>query len=539
MCHTQIGLSVLVRIEGSFVYNFVKKLHFMSKIKQILSQGSQKFGFWIVLGAGAILRLLMLSSRPIWYDEAFSLLYSSKSISAMIAGTLTTTGGEAADIHPLGYYATLKYWLEIWGNSVWAGRLLSVLVSLLTIALVYVFVRAFVEEKFAWVIAGFVALSPFYIHYSQEIRMYALMSFALVLATLSLFKGMEVGKWGWWVVFAVASTAAQYTQQLAAVYLLSLALIPVIKRDRQAVFRTVLAGVGAIVLYLPWLIHLPEQLSTTQVYWVSVPKLSRFLTLFLAFVTGLPLPGMLLWVGFAASLVVLTIGVMASIRIFRQERGRKVFGFWLAYLAFVPPVLLWLVSQVHPVYIERALLTSAIMFAAWVGWLVVHKYTPVVEKGILTAVFVLGAGMGIWVHYTYVGFPYADYQGLGETLMVEVEPDEVIVHSNKLSFLPMYYFYQHEIPQTFVADAEGSASDTLHLATQQVLGFEEKDSLTDAVGESAGVWFLIYQEAIVEAEEKLGLPSHPHLDWLDAHYQLVAEEQWGDLWVRHYRVASP
>ncbi len=489
----------------------------------------------LVLLLGLVVRLGGLFSRPIWYDEAFSLLFSPISISEMVSATLGFSGGGAAENHPLGYYVLLKFWLEVWGNSVWAARLLSIMFGILTVYLIYELAKVLVGKEKAWVVALFVAVSPFHVHYSQEIRMYALMTFALALATLSLFKGMDGGKKWWWGIFAVAAALAQYAQQLSGIYLACLALIPVFRRDKKAVLYTFLGGIGAVVLYLPWLVHLPDQIASTQVYWVQVPLLSRFLTTFLAFVAGLPLNGVWLWVGFGILIIVLVFGGMASVRILRGKDSEQIRGIWFAYLATVPVIALWGISQIRPVYIERALLTSAVMFSAWMGVLVASKMTPAFERYLLASLLSAGALIGVVTHYTFSGFSYADFEGIGHYLEEHISENELIVHSNKLSFLPMYYYFRDEIPQEFVGDVEGSATDTLHDDTQAVFGIQEKDGLADAVDDAGGIWFLIYQEAINEVERNFDLAEHPHLEWLNAHYQLVEEEQWGDLWVIHYR----
>ena len=62
------------------------------------------------------------------------------------------------------------------------------------------------------------------------------------------------------------------------------------------------------------------------------------------------------------------------------------------------------------------------------------------------------------------------------------QPGDVIVHSNKLTFLPTHY-YDRSLPQDFVADEPGSPSDTLAYPTQQALGlFATSDIATATLG---------------------------------------------------------
>src|SRR5215216_4826527 len=78
-------------------------------------------------------RLLGIASRPVWYDEAFAVLFSEKGLSAMLYGTLAPTGAGSADIHPLGYYTLLWLWMKVFGESLVAVRLLSVISGLFSV----------------------------------------------------------------------------------------------------------------------------------------------------------------------------------------------------------------------------------------------------------------------------------------------------------------------------------------------------------------------------------------------------------------------
>ena len=62
--------------------------------------------FPAILLLAFLIRLIGITSRPIWYDEAFAILFSAKGPAAMVYGTLAPTGTGAADIHPLGYYTS-------------------------------------------------------------------------------------------------------------------------------------------------------------------------------------------------------------------------------------------------------------------------------------------------------------------------------------------------------------------------------------------------------------------------------------------------
>src|SRR5215510_13719670 len=129
-----------------------------------------------------LVRLLGISSRPIWYDEAFAILFSEKGLSAMLYGTLAPTGAGSADIHPLGYYTLLWLWMKIFGESLVATRLLSIIAGLISVCLVYrIALEVSSDNRTRLLSMLFAALAPFQIHYSQEIRMYSFLGMWLLL----------------------------------------------------------------------------------------------------------------------------------------------------------------------------------------------------------------------------------------------------------------------------------------------------------------------------------------------------------------------
>jgi len=191
-----------------------------------ITNQKKRFTFPIILLLAAAIRMIGIAARPIWYDEAFAILFSAKGPAVMAVGTLTSTSAGAADIHPLGYYTLLWLWMQAFGSSLISVRLLSVLAGMATVALVWLLARELFNEKIAIVASIFVTLAPFQVHYSQEIRMYSFLGLWLLLATYVYVRGAKEDGAKWWIIFAVSAALAQYTHNLAAFYLAPLAATP-------------------------------------------------------------------------------------------------------------------------------------------------------------------------------------------------------------------------------------------------------------------------------------------------------------------------
>jgi 4-amino-4-deoxy-L-arabinose transferase-like glycosyltransferase len=497
---------------------------------------------WLLLGLALCVRLVGLEGRPLWYDEAFSVLFARQGPAAILVGTLGSAGAPAADIHPIVYYGILWTWMGLLGTSPAAARLLSVFFGFGALLLAYGLGREVLGRRPGPVLLLCLALAPFQVHYAQEARMYAQLTFFLIGATWALWRGLQRSGWLPWLMFALCATLAQYSHNLAFIYLVPLALTPVLLRRWRAAWKTLAAGLLALLLYLPWLVHIPAQIAKVQAgYWIERPAGDRLITALLSYVVNLPLPGISLVVGLFITLLVTSLAAWQTLRMLKagqaivRWRARRLA--WLAYLGLAPLGLLLLISQFQPVFIERALLPAGMVFILWLGAALVE--IPVILVRRASLVLLLGGMLlGLYWHLAYTGFPYAPYPALAEALTFRLsDPSqavdgEVIIHANKLSMLPMVYYAPH-LPQTYLADIPGSGSDTLSPATQRVLGLLAQPDLPSAVGDARRVTFILFRREIDEYLAQ-GLDQHPHLAWLGAHFSETGRETWGDLLVVTY-----
>lgn len=479
----------------------------------------------IIFISAILLRFSGITSRPIWYDEAFAILFAQKGFSAMLYGTLTQTSAGAADIHPLGYYTILWNWIILFGTSIASARTLSILFSLFSLYLIYKITSHLLNKKTALYACTLFAILPFQIHYAQEIRMYATLTFWLLLATYAFLKAKT--NWKWWVLFSISCALAQYTHNLASVYLISLSLTPILQRDWKTLRNLILAGLVSLTLYLPWLIHLPAQLSKVNAhYWVKKPGIEKLFTLILFYLPHLPLPNSLLIIGLLFAMLIITLAFFQTYLSAKNKLPNTNYGLWLAYLAFFPPLLLWAISQFTSVYIERALLASHAIFCIWLAWALTETKAPKIIQTFTLSLVVTCASIGFWQHLTYKGFPYADYQTVNHNLQNQIQTGDVIIHSSKLSYLPSFYF-DPTIQQGFILDPENSDVDTLAPATRQILGLTEYANIETATKNSKRVWLVIYQDSLNEYTSINAI--HPHIEFMNSNFNLENIEEWGNL----------
>lgn len=229
----------------------------------------------LVLIIGFLLRLYNLVAISLWHDEAFSALLIKYSWGEMFQRI-------AADVHPPFYYIVLRFWHYIFGDGLFALRFFSLFFGILTIVFVYLFIKkAFKNDFLAIVSALLIAINPFQIQFSQEMRMYTLGAFLLMFSSWMLVMAIQSGRWRDWVFYGIAAGLALQTHYFLifsvlaqAVYLI-VSLIWSSRAKISELFKgklfkaSLVAYAVAFLVFLPWLMTFFKQFNQVQEnYWI-------------------------------------------------------------------------------------------------------------------------------------------------------------------------------------------------------------------------------------------------------------------------------
>lgn len=514
---------------------------------RLVKSVSKKSWLWpaAVATLALILRLVNLGGRPLWYDEAFSLLFSERSPGAMIAGTLTPVNGAAAEEHPLLYYLILHGWMALWGYAPGAARLLSALLGAATVAANYLLGRRLMGRHAGLAAAAITALAPFHVYYSQEARMYALLGLAAVATAFFLVRAWSDGGWPNWAAFSVLGTATLYAHNLGALFMLALGLWVLYAwgRARRPVRLRplLLSHLFMALLYAPWLLVIPSQLGKVSggAYWVTRPGLAELLQTLYIFHLAYDNQALPSWLLPLALLFSLLIPALLALEMARRRPDADAGDFpypyaFLLFLALGPPILAFLISQAQPIYVVRAFLPSALIYYVLVGSVLVAGRMPRVLKWGIWLPALAIASISLFNHYTYAGFPRAPFDQAATFLKAEADA-AAVVHSNKLTYLPTHY-YDRTLSHAFIADEPGSPTDTLAPATQRALGIAATADLETAVGERKRVYLVLFKQA--QEEFAANGREHPHLEWLHTHYLPAGIHDFGDLLIYEFEAPS-
>jgi mannosyltransferase len=181
----------------------------------------------------------------LWGDE----LSSNYVINGFGAGNvLDVTQSDQEGTPPLFFLLT---WLTKGFGDTEGLRVVSLLAGLAAIPVTYLLGERTLGRPAGMVGAALVALSPFQIFYATEARAYALTMLFCLLAALTLVLATESGRTRWWVAFSLSVAAAAYTHYTSVFVLIALFGWAFLARP-DARKPLLLSGLGAAVLYLPW-----------------------------------------------------------------------------------------------------------------------------------------------------------------------------------------------------------------------------------------------------------------------------------------------
>lgn len=423
------------------------------------------------------LGVYQLSSQSLWYDEGVSAYLTRLSLPEL---TLWT----AEDIQPPLYYYLLYFWVRAAGRSEFSLRFLSLLFGVLIVPAIWVTAAKLLGKRAGLVAALFAALSPLYLWYSREARMYTMLTF-LSLISFRLFleiceRDFSLPLLSAWVSSLVASL---YTHYFALFMMLSMALMALYPLTQKRVKTTIrlMAGEGiALALYLPWLPFLLKRYRFDVSYWEGNLKLGEALrkTLISFSVGETMLENKATPIAWAMA------GLFVASIIFLSLRQKRA-AFFLSLYSLVPVASILALAYHSPKFNPRYLMISspAFLMAIAGGLMELH---PILLLSIVLGPFLLSD----YNLYFDPAFTKADFRSVARYIREHQQPDEtIILVSGHMYPVFSYYFGDNgwvPIPPLRI------------LSTRDVLDLKVGERLNEILRGKRGVWVVLWQDEVVD-----------------------------------------
>jgi uncharacterized membrane protein len=210
----------------------------------------------LILFVAFILRMARLSGMSLWLDEALGISMAMRPFPEMFSLI-------RLDVHPPLYHLLLKGMLHI-SASPFFLRLTSVFFGIAAIGFFYLAMRRYAKAFALSLALIFLTLSPVMVHYSQEIRMYALLVLLANLALWAALRLVERPDATSFAIFGLTGAACLYTHYIAGIFVIGLLIFVMWERsifygDRPLHLRlfrgfmdTLRTALFIFILYLPW-----------------------------------------------------------------------------------------------------------------------------------------------------------------------------------------------------------------------------------------------------------------------------------------------
>lgn len=289
----------------------------------------------LIIILGLICRLLGIN-QSLWLDEAAQAVMSRNNLVSIWIGNI--------DFHPPLFHTLLHFWMLIF-QAEWWMRLLPVCFGLGSISLLFHIGRKLFNERVGLISAFLLAVAPYHVYYSQELRSYSMLVF-VVLASFNLFLDRR------WREFSCSIVVGIFTNYVFVFYLLGLGIY-VATVDWKPWKNFLLSHLPTAFCFCLWLPQFINQLKAGQNLLFALPawKTLSSLNVFL----GMPFTLLKLIVGridltwdainlFYVTLILVSLG-FPFVKTFALKSSKSKL---LKILIFTPLCSAWFISFVIP-----------------------------------------------------------------------------------------------------------------------------------------------------------------------------------------------
>lgn len=272
-----------------------------------------------------VLRITRLT-EGFWLDELLSAQFSRGPLWLIFE----------YDPHPPLYYLQLRPWTFLSTSEVWL-HLNSVMWGVAAVLSLYYVTSRLYTIQIAQLATFLMAISPFAVWYSQELRMYAMLSCLAIWVLWFSSMTLSRGRWADVVSMGIAILAIVYSHGFGVLILVAAGVFAIGRWTR----RWMIGYGGAVLLSIPWIV------MATSIKPRGHPKTAVGLNIFRVFYK------LLFGDGDAVVVVVVVAGLLLMLVVVRavlQDDRRIVLSFLVA-----PILACAFMSFVYPVWIDRSL----------------------------------------------------------------------------------------------------------------------------------------------------------------------------------------
>ncbi|KKS17300.1 MAG: Membrane protein-like protein [candidate division WWE3 bacterium GW2011_GWA1_41_8] len=399
----------------------------------------------LIIVLGAYLRLHQLDKESIRLDEAQSIWQASHSLEFI-------RNYMAQNVHLPLHNSLLHLWMRIFGASAMSVRVLSAIPGILSLPAIYLLSKEILANRKKAIMALTIAsISPFWIWYSREIRMYTLLTLVSTLSYYFFLKIIKESTWRNVATYTLINLVGIYTHYffslvllVQVVYFLILwrtGLEPRLKYYAKSVFKLFVASAIVLILaFLPWAYFQARNTMGGNLSpdLKSPSSFNIVLSLF-EFTLGYQPENTT-----AAIIALWPLTVLIGFVFLKKRKDPLGPGIYLAFLgAFSPIVIVYVVSLLfQPMYLTRYLISSTPLYYILLAWLLMEMRGRV--QYVVGGMFFAGIMLSLHNQVLSPDIPTKEnYREAVEFVNNNSTNRDVVVVSPPYTLYPVYYYYNN------------------------------------------------------------------------------------------------
>lgn len=435
-----------------------------------------------------VLSSISLFTQSIRLDESQQIWISTKSVSTIVSFVAT-------DVHVPLYAILLHFWMQLFGSSIIAARVPSLLFFLATLPVLYITYKEAANEKIAGIATIAFASSPFLLWYSSEARMYTMFTFATALNMLYFLRFVESGGQKGKLGYVLSEILGLYSHYFFLFVLVTQVVFLLGKffgslyNDRHRhkilfstewsslqknIFKLLLLMAFGFCFIIPWGIYVVSlgAAANTQPL-IPPPTTFNIFETFVNFLFGFQTGGVQsALISFWPILVIILFFLFTQKKIFKAQATEY---FFLS--AFLPVLLVYGLSYIRPIYLSRYLIFTLPSLFFLIAWAITN-YLYKVEKIATVGFIILLIAAGIYQNYSPTTTVKEDYADVARYLQNTATPSDIIVVTPPFTIYPIEYSYTgvtniDSIPEWNTEESGPIPAFSLTKMVQQVKSYQQ------------------------------------------------------------------
>ena len=465
------------------------------------------YGFIVLYSACLIYLCYELN---VWEDETYTLHTTSLSLPGVINKSYHFEG------QPPVYFLLLRLW-RCFNSGIFFARLFS-LISIGTAAYFFYRIVCFisVKKQSRWLVAIFL-LNPFTVWAGLEIRVYAFLILLSSIAIWFFIRFYTDNKKKDLYIFLIVGLIGVYTQYFFTLEIAALAFSLLVFKGWKAFFNLCLYLLPVVLLFLPNLIFLPNQLHMHQYHLTEYSFVRRFSAVLYSpqnFLLALQLVPFDKWIRLAIKLIFIVGFVYIYIKTFKKNIANRNLNLELFNVLLLGSGILVLLYGIilvisDIVYLPRYMAIGLPLFILL--FTLFKQYSSAAVKfiyGVICLYFILL----LIVYYINPVKDY-DYKRIARHINKIERKGEPILFYNSIMSLPFTYYYTGKnrilpLPDTITFDStyQKNIKDTVQLK-----------QITDKISTASNSYLLITND-LAPIELNMNMNREMINDYIKIHY---------------------